>query len=141
MQWQSYASLQRLHAEHRTLQQPAPGGHTLSTPHLALAPAVSQCAELVIGMAPMVIDWIRSSASPEVMCRDAGVCAANMLELPAAKPAQVRVINVWHRDDRQAMTECLQQPTAVARAWNPPRPPPPAAALPCAAALLYYSRP
>jgi hypothetical protein len=78
---------------------------------IALPPCLLQCAELVIGMAPMVIDWIRSSASPETMCRDAGVCAANMLQSPAAKPVQVSDTQGTIQQTAGAASTCSRMPS------------------------------
>jgi len=33
-----------------------------------------QCADIIKGLAPALVQWVRASASPETMCQSAGVC-------------------------------------------------------------------
>jgi hypothetical protein len=39
-----------------------------------------QCSDLVKGLTPALVEWLRANASPEVLCADAGVCATPTIQ-------------------------------------------------------------
>eukprot|EP00882_Tetradesmus_deserticola_P024255 GHRQ01026499.1.p1 GENE.GHRQ01026499.1~~GHRQ01026499.1.p1 ORF type:complete len:263 (-),score=75.17 GHRQ01026499.1:920-1708(-) len=39
-----------------------------------------QCADLVVGLAPALVQWLRVNADPDTLCADAGVCPAAALQ-------------------------------------------------------------
>ncbi|KAF8068262.1 rplB [Scenedesmus sp. PABB004] len=52
-------------------------------------PDKQQCADLVAGLTPAVVEWVRANASPDVLCADAGVCGASNELLLGKAPRRV----------------------------------------------------
>eukprot|EP00877_Chromochloris_zofingiensis_P012903 jgi/Chrzof1/7867/Cz02g39120.t1 len=51
----------------------------------------TQCADMVRGLAPALVEWLRANASPDVLCADAGVCGnPSYKALLKAKPKSAK---------------------------------------------------
>eukprot|EP00878_Enallax_costatus_P000757 GHUV01000875.1.p1 GENE.GHUV01000875.1~~GHUV01000875.1.p1 ORF type:complete len:350 (+),score=80.78 GHUV01000875.1:180-1229(+) len=45
-----------------------------------------QCLDLVVGLTPALVEWLRANASPDTLCSEAGVCGTAAAQLTTAAP-------------------------------------------------------
>lgn len=63
-----------------------------------------QCSDLVLGLTPALVQWLRVNADPDTLCSGMGVCPA------AALQAQVRrVLCLLNRLDRMQEFMCIKR--------------------------------
>jgi hypothetical protein len=50
-----------------------------------------QCVELVVGLTPALVEWLRVNASPDMLCSEAGVCGAAAAQQVATATPTVHI--------------------------------------------------
>ena len=80
----------------------------LRSPSSECASVSLQCADIIKGLAPALVQWVRASASPETMCQSAGVCGKAVTYEQTKKVGCLKVGHVTgiRHDDKHASTNC-----------------------------------